>query len=126
MKLLLDTHPLVWWWLDDQRLPAAVRSAISVTETLVSAVVIWEIVAKQHVGRFPEATPIVADLWRWLKRDGFGQLPISLEHGRAAAAYPLAHADPFDRLSAAQSEVDQLVLVTKDWALADFSCATRW
>ena len=126
MKLLLDTHALIWWWLDDDRLPAATRQAIAATESLVSAVVVWEIVGKERVGRFPEATPVVSQLWRWLKRDRFGELPISLAHAQHAAAYPIAHADPFDRLLAAQAELDQLVLVTKDRAFADFPCATRW
>lgn len=126
MRLLLDTHTLIWWWLDLDKLPRPTRTLIASNEAIVSAVAIWEIVSKERLGKFPEATPILAELWDLIERDRFKPLSISLLHAERAAGYRLPHGDPFDRLLAAQAELDGLVLVTHDRAFRDFPCATRW
>lgn len=126
MKLLLDTHALIWWWTNDKRLPPDARAAISVTETYVSAVSVWEMVGKHRSGKLPEADVIVPQFWTYMDLDHFLELPVTLMHAYKGASYPAAHADPFDRLLAAQAEVDRLVLVTRDKAFDAFPCVTRW
>lgn len=126
MRLLLDTHTLIWWWTDDARLPEECRQAIELADVYISAVSVWEMVGKQRRGKLAEADVIVPRLWSFVKRDGFETLPISLQHAERGAQYNMLHRDPFDRLLAAQAELDGLVLVTRDEAFDAFPCATRW
>ncbi len=125
MRLLLDTHTLIWWWLNDPRI-GSVKALIATSDAMISAVNIWEIVGKERIGRFPEATPFIDRLRELVVRDGFGSLSITVDHAERAAGYVQDHADPFDRLLAAQAELEGLVLVTRDKAFAGFPCATRW
>ena len=126
MKLLLDTHTLIWFWLDEPKLPERNRQLIHDFPCVVSAVTIWEMVTKHRIGKMPEVDPLLPRLWDDLERDSFERLPISLEHAFRAAAGRQEHNDPFDRLLAAQAEIENLVFLTKDAAFAAFPCATRW
>ena len=128
MKLLLDTHALLWGFTDDARLPATARQAIADegNEIFVSAASAWEIATKQRIGKLdevPEAAKRFAEL---VDADGFSHLPVTHLHALWAGMYSAAHRDPFDRMLAAQSELDKLVLLTCDPALADFPCQTFW
>jgi PIN domain nuclease of toxin-antitoxin system len=128
MRLLLDTHALLWWWADDPQLSAAARAAIADrgNEVLVSAASAWEIATKQRLGKLP-ALPggdqAFADLTR---ADGFVLLPIAAEHAWLAGQLPTPHRDPFDRMLAAQSALEHLPLVTRDPAFAALHVATLW
>lgn len=126
MKFLLDTHAMLWWWDEEWNLSAPARRAIESGKIYISAAAIWEMATKYRLGKLPQAGHVLSELWQLLDRDSFARLSVSLEHGLRAAEYRASHADPFDRMLAAQAELDDLVLVTKDKAFADFPCATRW
>jgi PIN domain nuclease of toxin-antitoxin system len=125
---LLDSHALLWWWFDPDRLSTAVRELLSdpATSVLVSAASLWELSLKHHQGKLPELSGAIADLPGLLQADGFEGLPISLAHGLRAGGYSQPHRDPFDRMLAAQSELDRLVLLTADPQLSTFPCQTLW
>lgn len=117
MRLLLDTHIVLWWRLDSRRLPPAARRAISTAESVfVSAASAWEIAIKQAIGRLS-----MADSFAWhVQQAAFSELPITFEHAAEAGRLPPHHADPFDRMLVAQARQEQLVLVTHDAELARY------
>lgn len=125
---LLDSHVLLWWWFDPERLSAAVLALLTEPETpvLVSAASVWELSLKHHQGKLPELGSAIADLPGLLRADGFQDLPIFLAHALRAGAYRQPHRDPFDRMLAAQAELDHLVLLTADPKLSAFPCQTCW
>ena len=111
---LLDSHVLLWWWFDPQRMPEAVLALLSDEETpvVVSSASVWELSIKHHQGKLPELQHAIADLPALLRADGFQILSIAISHALHAGAYSQLHRDPFDRMLAAQAELEQLVLVT--------------
>lgn len=125
---LLDSHALLWWWFDPDRLSTAVRELLGdpATPVRVSAASVWELSLKHHQGKLPELSGAIADLPGLLQADGFEGLPISLAHGLRAGGYSQPHRDPFDRMLAAQAELDRLVLLTADSQLSTFPCQTLW
>jgi PIN domain nuclease of toxin-antitoxin system len=125
---LLDSHALVWWWFDPDRLSTAVRELLTnpAMPVLVSAATVWELSLKHHQGKLPELSGAIADLPGLLQADGFEALPISLAHGLRAGAYSQPHRDPFDRMLAAQAELDRLVLLSADPQLSTFPCQILW
>ena len=125
---LLDSHALLWWWFEPDRLSTAVRELLSdpATPVLVSAASVWELSLKHHQGKLPELSAAIADLPGLLQADGFEALPISLAHGLRAGGYSQPHRDPFDRMLAAQAELERLVLLTADPQLSTFPCQTLW
>ena len=125
---LLDSHVLLWWWFDPDRLSAPVQALIADPQTpvLVSAATVWELSLKHHQGKLPELAQAIGDLPGLLQADGFEPLPIALAHGLRAGAYSQPHRDPFDRMLAAQAELERLVLLTADHQLSTFPCRTLW
>ena len=122
MRLLLDTHVLLWWLADDPQLSVESRNAIGAADHLVyvSAVNIWEIVIKRDLGKLTlpdEWYDAVAD-------DAFRRLPITWEHAHKVSTLPNLHRDPFDRLLVAQAMCEDLVLVTHDDLVAGYGVAT--
>jgi len=110
VKLLLDSHVLVWWSLDDQRLGAEARRAIGKHGAAVSIASCWELSGAQAAGRLP----LKSDLFHVVERNGFGLESITIEDVRAAGRLPRDHLDPFDRMLAAQARQRGMVLVTAD------------
>lgn len=112
MKLLLDTHVLIWLLAGDTRVSAEVRSAITSAENLVfvSAASIWEISIKQGLGKLD----VPGDVNVQVAACRFESLPISSEHAWWAGALPPHHADPFDRMLIAQALHERLTIVTHD------------
>ena len=125
---LLDSHVLLWWWFDPDRLSQQVRSLLldPSNTVLVSAASVWELSLKHHQGKLPELTAAIADLPGLLQADGFQPLPISIAHGLRAGGYSQPHRDPFDRMLAAQAELEGLVLMTADAQLINFPCQILW
>jgi len=107
VRLLLDTHAVIWWFVDDPHLSRSARAAISdgANELMVSACVGYEIAYKQRLGRLP---PSPEALPRRLVREGIGTLAVSLDHALAAAELPGSHRDPWDRLMIAQALIEGL------------------
>ena len=102
------------------------RIADPATPVLVSAATVWELSRKHHQGKLPEMAQAIGDLPGLLQADGFQSLPIALAHGLRAGAYTQPHRDPFDRMLAAQAELERLVLLTSDQQLSGFPCLTLW
>ena len=125
---LLDSHVLLWWWFDPDRLSTAVRELLIDPSTcvLVSAASVWELSLKHPQGKLPELSGVITDLPGLLQADGFEALPISLAHGLRAGGYSQPHRDPFDRMLAAQAELERLVLITAEFQLSTFPCQTLW
>jgi PIN domain nuclease of toxin-antitoxin system len=128
MRMLLDTHTLLWWMIGDPRLSAKARTAVGASgaEVYVSAASAWELAVKVRLGKLPEASRLTHRLAESLAEQDFKALPISLEHARLGGLLPGAHRDPFDRVLAAQALLDDLVLVTSDAAIAAFGPKTLW
>jgi PIN domain nuclease of toxin-antitoxin system len=125
---LLDSHVLLWWWFDPEQLSAAVREPLldPATPVLVSAATVWELSLKHHQGKLPQLDQAIGDLPGLLQSDGVEALPIALAHGLRAGAYSQPHRDPFDRILAAQAELERLVLLTADPQLSTFPCQILW
>ncbi|ATE58858.1 type II toxin-antitoxin system VapC family toxin [Thauera sinica] len=128
MRLLLDTHALLWWFTDDPRLPGSARDAIADERNLilVSAASAWEIATKHRLGKLAEAAGAVSRFGELVAADGFTHLPMTHFHCIRAGSYEVAHRDPFDRMLAAQSELESATLVTRDPAFACFGTRTFW
>lgn len=117
-RLLLDTHVILWWFLDERRLSAEVTAQIEApeNEAVVSAVTGFEIATKSALGKLTAP----ADLADRIMDAGFDSLAVTLTHGFAAGRLPLHHRDPFDRLLIAQAQCDGFTLVTADEVLAAY------
>jgi PIN domain nuclease of toxin-antitoxin system len=128
MKVLLDTHALLWWFTDDPRLSTKARALISDAdnEILVSAASAWEIATKHRLGKLEEAAEAVIRFNELIAADSFIHLPIYYQHGLRAGLYRTAHRDPFDRMLAAQAEIEVIPLVTLDSAFKQFEIVTLW
>lgn len=128
MRVLLDTHALLWWFTDDPRLSARARAVIvdAENEILVSAASAWEIATKHRLGKLEDAAEAVIRFEELVAADGFTPLPISCRHGLRAGRYGPIHRDPFDRMLAAQAEIESVPLVTLDPAFAQFEIITLW
>jgi PIN domain nuclease of toxin-antitoxin system len=126
--LLLDTHALLWWWTDDSRLSSAARQAIvdEGNQVMVSAASAWEIATKFRLGKLPHAAQALDRFNELVAADGFEHLPISYLHSLKAGSYASEHRDPFDRMLAAQTDLEKAVLVTLDPVFAGFQCRVLW
>jgi len=116
VKLLLDTHALLWWVWDSAKLGKQARSLIRSDDTLiwVSAASIWEVSIKAPLGRLDRLPPFEEELRIELERSDFRPLPITFDHARAVSKLPLHHRDLFDRMLIAQAQMEDLILVTHD------------
>lgn len=128
MNLLLDAHTWLWWISDDARLSVVARRAIQdeSQEIYVSAATAMEMATKLRSGKLDEAAEAVARFDELVAADGFQHLPVTHFHSLKAGSYWAVHRDPFDRLLAAQSELESLVLVTRDHTFERFGTPTLW
>lgn len=112
MRLLLDTHALLWWLADNATLNPTARGAIAdpANDVYVSAATAWEIAIKQRLGKL-DAPP---DLEAQILGNDLEPLPISIGHAVSAGSLPRQHDDPFDRMLIAQARMEQLAIVTRD------------
>lgn len=113
MKLLLDTHALLWWLSDDPKLGDHARDLIAdpANDILVSAVSLWEILVKVRAGK------LVADIQEILdemKVQGFELLEIGPAHLLVLATLPMHHKDPFDHLLIAQAIAEEAIFLSED------------
>lgn len=117
MRLLLDTHVLIWWDAG-ARLSREARNAIrDADEVYVSAASAWEIAIKTALGRIVTSRT-VGDA---VQASGFIELPILFRHAGALGALPPLHRDPFDRLLVAQAHVEKLTIVTRDALFSQYA-----
>jgi PIN domain nuclease of toxin-antitoxin system len=128
MRLLLDTHTLIWWLTEDSSLPASARKLIGSrnSEVLVSAASAWEIATKVRLGRLEVAADLARDFGRYLVRERFESLSISTQHGIRAGSLPGSHKDPFDRMLVAQAQIESLAIVSNDALLDGYGVSRLW
>ena len=126
MRLLLDTHLLVWAMGSPERLPAGLAPMLEDPRNtpVFSVASLWELVIKQALGR-PDFRVEPALLRRALLDGGWQELPIQAQHALAVAALPPLHRDPFDRLLLGQATADGLLLITADQQLATYPGPVR-
>lgn len=128
MRVLLDTHALLWWLAGDKSLSRRARLVIADedNEIFVSAASAWEVSTKHRVGKLPGAGPLVVDFAREVRQQGFSELPITLDHGQVAGALPGVHRDPFDRMLVAQAREEKMALVSNDAVFDAFGVERIW
>ncbi len=117
MRVLLDTHLLLWALSTPARLPAATRKQIEAAEVFVSAASIWEISIKSALGKL-QADP--REVLAAISPAGFTMLQITGEHAAMVGELPPLHKDPFDRMLVAQASVEPMILLTNDEALRPY------
>ena len=127
MNLLVDTHVLLWWLGEPERVSEAARSILEDTEcrAYVSAAVAWEMAIKVNLGKL-DAYEIVADFKRILSTKGFYRLAISTDHALRAGLLPLHHTDPFDRMLVAQAQALNCPIVSADARLDSYGVRRIW
>ncbi len=110
MRLLLDTHVLIWWD-GGRRLPRAVASALKdADDVFISAASAWEVAIKSSLGKVVSTRSIA----QASEESGFTELPVTFRHAEQVRALPTHHRDPFDRILIAQAQIERLTLVTHD------------
>ena len=128
MRLLLDTHALVWWFSGNRRLTANARQAIidAANEKFVSAAIAWEISTKFRLGKMPSVEDLAIDFRDRIASQGFSELPITVEHGDRAGSLPGHHRDPFDRMLIAQAISEDLVLISNETLFDRYGVRRLW
>lgn len=119
MRLLLDTHILLWWLDDHPALPARAVALIAdpANEVFVSPMSLWEIAIKSRLGKL---TADVDEVHQAVLESGFAPLPFTFEHAVEVARLPNHHHDPFDRALIAQARLEPLHLITHDDVIAAY------
>lgn len=128
MRVLLDTHALLWVAFRKELLSSRARHLIQPqrNEVFVSAASAWEIATKYRLGKLPQAQALVDDFVPVIQSAGYLPLPISLEHALRAGRLTPDHKDPFDRMLAAQAIHEDLALISNDERLDIFGVRREW
>lgn len=128
MRFLLDTHTLVWAAFTPERLSAAARAIIEDGDVsvFVSAISAFEIATKVRLGKFEMARPLATGFSAKIEAQGFMLLSLTAEHAELAGSLLLEHKDPWDRVLLAQSQIENLTLVTNDETIRRFGLSTLW
>ncbi len=128
MKVLLDTHTVIWANLTPYKLSRAARDIIADEENVVfvSAVTAWEIATKVRNGRLPEAEEMEREFLGDMDKAGFTLLPVSVEEGLRAGRLIGDHRDPFDRMLAAQALAMDIPIISVDLKLDTFGVRRIW
>ena len=128
MKLLLDTHALVWWLENSPKLGQAARKAIfeETNDVFVSAVSAIEVSTKHRLGKWPEVENLAQNFEAYVADEGFQELPISFAHALLAGSLRIDHKDPFDRLLLAQTQIENIVLVSNEEKFDSFGVRRIW
>jgi PIN domain nuclease of toxin-antitoxin system len=128
VKLLLDTHALIWFIDGDKELSKNARRAIESeeNEVLVSMASVWEIAIKISIAKLRLRLALENELREFLEGNGFGILDIEYAHVVRVALLPFEHRDPFDRLLAAQSIIKKITLVSQDEIFDRYGVERLW
>jgi PIN domain nuclease of toxin-antitoxin system len=124
VRLLLDTHAVVWLLTDDDRISetAVDHFADETNEVLLSAAVVLEIAIKRSLGKLD----VQADIVGRLREAGVRPLSVTVEHAARVEHLPPHHRDPFDRLLVAQAMVEGAALLSRDAGLAAYDVPVLW
>ena len=123
---MLDTHALLWWLVEPNRVPGPTRERIEIEPVWVCGVSAYELALKAQLGKLPEAIPVLPVLAETLDRQDVRVVEPGLEDYRLAGGLPLHHRDPFDRLLVAVALRRGLTVVTADTAIATYGVPTLW
>ena len=128
MRVLIDTHTLLWWDSSEERLSARVRDLLRAgsTDVAVSVASVWEIATKAAKGSLELPAPAERYIPQRIGQYRWSALPISVDHALRSATLPRIHSDPFDRLLIAQSQVEGIPLITVDPAITRYDVETIW
>lgn len=128
MKLLLDTHALIWWLAGDNALGEKARQAIEneANFVAVSAASAMEVATKHRIGKLPNAALLARDFEAIVASQGFSELAISVHHARLAGEMNIVHKDPFDRFLIAQAQAEGMVLVSNEVLFDGFAVTRLW
>ena len=121
MRLLVDTHVLLWWLNDDPLAPeAAAAIADPTNQVFASAASVWEATIKRALGKL-ELDGSLADA---AESSGFTPIPVTVAHAEAAGDLPDLHRDPFGRMLIAQAIVESLTVITRDRTIGAYDVTT--
>jgi PIN domain nuclease of toxin-antitoxin system len=128
MKILLDTHAFLWALIEPDKLSSRTRRLLEddTTDVMVSAASAWEIATKFRLGKLPGAKRVVAGYEEALHGLQATQLAMTSDHALKAGSWKVQHRDPFDRMLAAQSELEKLALISCDPAMKQFGIEVIW
>jgi PIN domain nuclease of toxin-antitoxin system len=128
MRILLDTHTLLWYALDDPSLSAVARSRVidPANDVLISPASYWEIAIKLSVGKLTLIEPYEQFMDDAVRGNGFQVMPILVSHTAVVATLPFHHRDPFDRLLVAQALAENIPLVSRDADLDAYGVQRLW
>lgn len=128
LRLLLDTHALIWWLAGDQALSNPAQAAISdeANSIAVSAASAMEVATKYRIGKLPNAALLARDFEAIIADQGFDELPITIHHARVAGEMKIEHKDPFDRLLIAQAQAQDMALVSNETLFDQFAVNRLW
>lgn len=128
MRVLLDTHALLWWAQDDPQLSRKARVAMAsfATEVYVSAASAWEIATKVRIGKLAGAEAFAAEFPERVRHLGFRELPITVEHGQRAGLLPGTHRDPFDRMLIAQAQAENMPIISNESVFDEYRVRRIW
>jgi PIN domain nuclease of toxin-antitoxin system len=127
MKLLLDTHALIWFAENDVQLSSKAKFAIEnlENESFISIASFWEIAIKQGLNKI-NLSRTLSEVAFFIKQNGIQILPITIDHLLILSELPLYHRDPFDRLLVAQSQCEQMTFISKDIWISPYQISTLW
>ncbi|CAD5295043.1 PIN domain protein [Bosea sp. 62] len=128
LRLLLDTHALIWWLAGDEALSSRAREAIEDegNSIAVSAASAMEIATKFRIGKLPDAAPLAQDFEAIIADQGFIELAITVLHALRAGEMNIAHKDPFDRFLIAQAQSEDMVLISNEALFDGFAVKRLW
>jgi PIN domain nuclease of toxin-antitoxin system len=128
LRLLLDTHALIWWLAGDDALSRRAREAIANEDNpvAVSAASAMEVATKFRIGKLPNAALLAQNFEAIVAAQGFDSLAISVHHAKLAGEMNITHKDPFDRLLIAQAQAEDMMLVSNEVLFDDFAVKRLW
>ena len=128
MRLLLDTHAFLWFFIDDPQLSTAAKSLITDprNEVLVSPASYWEVAIKVSLGKYTLTVPFEEFWAAGINGSGFVVLPIGLPHAAILSSLPMHHKDPFDRMIISQAIAEQIPVISTDSAFNPYDVTRLW
>lgn len=128
MRYLLDTHTFLWWNMDDPQLSTIAKEIIAdgQNEIFLSAATAWEIAIKTARVRLTLPEDPTRYVSNRLSLHGFPALPIQIQHAAHVYKLPMHHADPFDRLLIAQSQLESMPLISVDAEICKYEVEISW
>lgn len=128
MRLLLDSHTLIWWLSGHAALSMAAREALGASghDVFVSAASAWEICTKHRIGKLPQSAKLAASFARTVRDQGFLLLDVTVSHAAHAGNMAGPHKDPFDRMLIAQALVENLTIISNEVVFDAFGVSRLW